>query len=266
MLEDYIHSWFLDETGIPIICLHGFTGCGSDFSIVADHLKRKRPLIAPNFPDYRSAPSNTEITWATTLSTLDSIIEETTQGRPCVLVGYSMGGRIALQYALQNQSRLKGLVLIGATPGIEEADQKAQRLKQDNELAEKLTDQTIDDFITYWLNQPVLKSQEAIAEPYRTRMLEERGKLSLGSLSKYLQALGTGTMPSAWHRLNRLAVPTVLVTGEQDFKFTGIAHRIVSQIPGCVHTIIKDSGHSVCFEQPTAFTEHLETFVENLVA
>lgn len=265
-MEDHIHSWYQDKPGIPIICLHGFTGSGSDYSIVADHLKQRRPLIAPNFPDYRSKPSADEITWDSTLSILDSLIEETVEGRPCVLVGYSMGGRIALQYAMHNHSRLKGLVLIGATPGIEDAALTAERLKQDNDLADKLTDQTLDDFLTYWLNQPILKSQEAIAEPYRNRMLEERHKLSLESLSKFLQTLGTGTMPSVWHRLKQLAIPTLLVTGEQDLKFTGIAQRMVSQIPGSEHAIIKDSGHSACFEQPSAFTEQLEAFVEKLAA
>ncbi len=249
-----------------LICLHGFIGSGSDYSIVADHLKQRRPLIAPDFPDYRSTPPNSRITWASTLADLDSLIEETTQGRPCVLVGYSMGGRIALQYAIQHQSRLKGLVLIGATPGIEDAALKAERLKQDSELAEKLTDQTIDDFLSYWLNQPILKSQEAIPEPYRSRMLEKRHRLSTKSLSTYLQTLGTGTMPSIWHRLKQLTIPTLLVSGEKDFKFANIGHRMASQIPGCDHAIIKNSGHSACFEQPTAFTKQLEAFVKTLEA
>lgn len=248
----------------PIVCLHGFVGCGCDFSIVADALNMDSPLLAPNFPDYTAPPTKSEEPWERTLDCLHSFIQEHAGDRRCVLLGYSMGGRIALQYAIKNQAQLKGLVLIGATPGIEDAEKRSTRLVEDGARATKLMNQSIDGFLTEWLGQTLLKSQESIPEPYRTNMLEARHKMSPQSLAHYLEILGTGTMPSAWKRLVEIKLPTLLITGADDLKFTEIAGKMQKFISDCEHHIIKQAGHAACFEQPAEFSICLKRFIQTI--
>jgi 2-succinyl-6-hydroxy-2,4-cyclohexadiene-1-carboxylate synthase len=250
--------------GTPVVCLHGFVGCGFDFSIVADTLTIESPLLAPNFPDYTAAPSTFNDPWKSALDNLHSFIEEQVGDRGCILIGYSMGGRIALQYALKFQEHLKGLVLIGATPGIEDSEYRFNRLSEDCARATKLINQSIEDFLKEWLGQLLLKSQESIPEPYRTTMLQARSKMSPKSLAHYLETLGTGTMPSAWKRLVEIKLPTLLITGEEDLKFTEIAGKMQQLICHSDHTIIKQAGHAVCFEKAVEFSKVVKRFIEKV--
>ena len=259
-----IHKWNEETEGTPIICLHGFIGSGADYSIVVDHLQKDHFIVAPDFPDYKSVPLSGSHSWDSTLTQLDNFIQEIVGGNTCIMVGYSMGGRIALQYALRYKSALEGLVLIGASPGIKDPTLKLQRLEQDRTIASTLPDQTIDEFLDFWLSQPILKSQETIAEPYRSRMLERRRGQSLQSLASYLSTLGTGSMPSVWAQLHQLNTPTLLVTGEHDTKFAKVAEEMLSYLPRGEHGIIGGSGHSACFESPSEFAGLLETFIHKI--
>ena len=254
----------LYNKGTPLVCLHGFVGCGFDFSIVADALKIESPLLAPNFPDYTATPSTSDDPWASTLDNLHSFIQEQVGDRKCILIGYSMGGRIALQYALKLQDRLNGLVLVGATPGIEDSQNRLKRLADHNERSTKLITQPIGSFLKEWLNQPVLKSQETIPEPYQTNMLEARHSMRPKSLAYYLEALGTGSMPSAWECLVKIKLPTLLITGEEDLKFAAIAEKMQRLISDCDHNVIKQAGHAACFEQPTEFASCIKRFIETI--
>ena len=252
------------NNGDPIVCLHGFVGCGFDFTSVADALNIELPLLAPNFPDYTTKPSKSEDPWERTLDRLHSFVQEHVGDRKYILLGYSMGGRIALQYALKFPDHLKGLILVGATPGIEDSQSRQKRLDEDSAIATKLINQSMESFLTEWLGQTLLKSQNSIPEPYRKKMFEARHKMSPQSLAYYLEALGTGTMLPVWGRLMEIKLPTLLITGEDDLKFGEIAEKMQKLISDCEHRIIKLAGHSACFEQPAEFARSVSRFIKSI--
>lgn len=245
-----------------VICLHGFLGNGEDFAIVADHYPNRPDLLAPNLPDYTQEPADA-FSWDDCILALDQFIESETQGEPCILLGYSMGARIALQYAVQNSSRLCGLVLVGGTPGIENDEQRQSRIQNDLSLAKEIRSQPIEAFLDNWFKQGIIKSQELIPEPYRSRMKESRAQNSRTALAEALTTLGTGTMNSAWNALPHLNLPTLLITGETDEKFELIAKRMSDLIANASHATIKHAGHACCFEQPAAFCQRIEPFIAN---
>ena len=142
-------EWPGDPQKPSLVCLHGFLGTGADFEIIATHYPNHPTLLAPDFPDFTTEPVRSDHPWAAILETLNTFIDKEMEGRPCILVGYSMGGRIALQYALKYQHLLKGLVLIGATPGIENESERTIRIKQDGERASTLLNESIEVFNTY---------------------------------------------------------------------------------------------------------------------
>lgn len=256
-----IHRWKGKGQEPNLVCLHGFMGNGSDFQIVADSYPDHPTLLAPDFPDYSNEPLHNDHPWAATLENLNRFIHDQSGNHPPVLLGYSMGGRIALEYVLKYQHLPGGLVLVGVSPGIENLEERTQRKIQDAELAANLMAQPLESFVNSWLEQPLLKSQNQIAEPYRTRMLKARYENNRQALAYGLTALGTGTMDSRWNQLREIQIPTLLVTGESDIKFSEIAASMVNHIPNATHKIIPDAGHAACFEKPLDFVQLLKSFL-----
>ena len=130
MTHGQIHQWAGDSKRSALICLHGFMGTGQDYEILADNYSRHPTIIAPNFPDYLVEPIPVDDSWTAALNALDCLVDHASKDRPCALVGYSMGGRIALNYTLANQSKLTALVLIGATPGLSKKKRPNRSKKQ----------------------------------------------------------------------------------------------------------------------------------------
>ena len=256
-----VHKWQGTQTGRKVICLHGFLGTGADFEILADHYVDHPILIAPNFPDFTCAPSKQPWNWKDCLDTLDAFIQEEANDDDVILLGYSMGGRIALQYALEYPQRLSKLVLVGATPGLPDPMERQERATADTALANALIQQSLQSFLDNWNKQDLIQSQQCIPEPYRSTMQEQRLAHNKSALAESLIGLGTGTMASGWDHLTDLLIPTLITTGEQDTKFERIAKGMIELLPKSEHQSIAQAGHAACFEQPRIFSERLHLFL-----
>ena len=247
-----------------LVCLHGFLGTGADFKIVTDHYPNHPTLLAPDFPNYHDDPVTSEEPWTSILDELDHFIKDACADRPCVLLGYSMGGRIALKYALKHQERLQGLILIGATPGLREVPERAERIKQDADRAKDLLNQSNETFLNAWSKQALIQTQNRIKEPYSSRMRKARLSNNQSTLAYYLISLGTGTMSPAWEQLKDFKLHTLLLTGSEDKKFTSIAAEMKKLMPNAQHEIIEAAGHAACFENPSQSVEVIEAFLKTM--
>jgi 2-succinyl-6-hydroxy-2,4-cyclohexadiene-1-carboxylate synthase len=171
---------------------------------------------------------------------------------PCVVVGYSMGGRLALHLALAEPERVARLVLIGASPGLADAAERQDRQRLDEELADWLEGSTIEEFAARWAQTPVLAGQPpAVAELVH----QDRLRNTPADLARALRGLGTGALPSVWDRLGELAMPVTLIVGERDEKFRGIAQEMVAAIPQAEVVIVPGTGHAVHLEAPGRVAE-----------
>ena len=163
-----------------------------------------------------------------------------------------MGGRIALQVALALGARVQRLILIGASPGIADPVQRAQRREADERLADELETSTIEEFAERWARTPVLSGQPAaVADAVHADRLRST---PLG-LARALRGLGTGALPSIWERLGEIAVPTTLVAGECDRKFTEIAFEMGADLRAAEVVIVPGAGHAVHLEAPRQVAE-----------
>jgi 2-succinyl-6-hydroxy-2,4-cyclohexadiene-1-carboxylate synthase len=175
-------------------------------------------------------------------------------GGRAVYVGYSMGGRLALRLALDRPELVRALVLIGASPGIEDADERAARVASDEVLAAKLEAVGVDAFLDDWLRQPLFAS---LTEEQAMR--EQRRANTVDGLVSSLRLAGTGAMEPLWARLRSLRVPVLMITGRRDDKFTALAHRMAEALNPYGWVVeVPDAGHSVHLEQPEA-TAHVVT-------
>jgi len=168
---------------------------------------------------------------------------------PAVYVGYSMGGRMALQLAVDRPDVVRGLVVVGGTPGIEDAAERASRREADHALAQRIRDDGVDAFIRYWLDLPLFAGLHAEA-----RFEDERRRNMAEGLATSLERAGTGSQDPLWDRLAEIDVPVLLVAGQDDERYVDIALRTGAAIgPGTELSLITDAGHSVHLEQPARF-------------
>ncbi len=165
---------------------------------------------------------------------------------PGEYVGYSMGGRLCLQLALDRPDLVERLVLVSASPGIADARDRATRREADERLARDIERDGVDAFLERWVAQPLF----ATLPPDRAGLDDRRAASTVESLTHQLRKLGQGAQPSNWDRLHRLAMPALLIVGALDTKYVQIAHHMAQVIPDARVEVLADTGHACHLEQP----------------
>lgn len=242
-----MHRWGRDEGAL--VALHGFTGSGRDFEALVPQLSAG--VMAPDLPGHMGVPP---ATMAEAVRRLRPLVS----GR--VLLGYSMGGRAALQVACVESVR--ALVLIGATPGIADPSQRAARRAADASLAARMDSIGLEAFLAEWSRKPIIATQERIDPRWREPMAERKRQHRIVGLAGSLRGMGTGSMPPVWDRLP--AVPALLVVGEEDRKFTAIAQAMAARMPRAEVCVIPGAGHCAHLESPEHFGAALDGFLRRL--
>jgi 2-succinyl-6-hydroxy-2,4-cyclohexadiene-1-carboxylate synthase len=214
-----------------VLALHGLVGSGEDF----EALHAAFPL-ALEAPDLHAAD-------AASVGELAALV-----AGPSIVLGYSMGARVALTLAFDHP--LEALILVSGTAGIADAAERAARRDADEAWARVLESDGVHAFLERWDEQPVLAGHGAIPEPWRTRFCARRVQRDPHALAHALRAWGTGSMPSLWDRLPSLATPVLLITGEGDAKFGALAGAMARQLPDAIHVAVPAAGHAVHLERP----------------
>lgn len=176
-----------------------------------------------------------------------------------VLVGYSMGGRLALAHALRKPVR--ALVLVSTSAGVAGAKERRARRRADAIWASRLRTWTAACFLEAWYRQPVFAGLSAKARRYllRTRSLNPRK-----ALARQLEEWGQGRMPSAWTRLSSLRVPVLWVAGERDVKYVRLARRMARLCPKGRAVIVRGSSHVVHRDQPARLARVIHQFLREI--
>ncbi len=226
--------------------LHGFTHTGASWDPVVAGLGMG-VVAAPDVRGHGSASSLEPVT-------LDAVVADVAGVAPArfVLVGYSMGGRIAVHAALALRERVERLVLVGASPGIADAAEREARLRADLSLADEIEGLSIEEFAARWAQTPVLAGQPASV---RSLADEDRRRNTPAGLARALRGLGTGALPSVWDRLGELTMPVALVVGVRDEKFAAIAFRMAGAIERSEVVVVSGAGHAVHLEAPAAVAD-----------
>lgn len=233
-----------------IVALHGFTGCGEDFQPLREHLPAGVSLLAPDFPGHGTRSGVRRPEEYSFESHLRIITDAVGEGEPVTLLGYSMGGRIALHWALAHPTRIRRLVLVGASPGLATPEEREERQRGDEALARHIIHQGLPGFYKFWHTLPFFQPLFRLPADRLDPIVARRNRNEPEGLALSLQHVGTGALPSLWPRLRELRGPVDLVAGELDPKFTTIAHRMGEQIPRARISIIENAGHAVHLEQP----------------
>ncbi|MBK7142945.1 MAG: 2-succinyl-6-hydroxy-2,4-cyclohexadiene-1-carboxylate synthase [bacterium] len=258
------HLSYLDtreESKPSVLFLHGFMGNANDWSDLAGGLSDRFRTIAVDLPGHGQSLRLAEDSYAID-GCADELIAllDQLELQKVDLVGYSMGGRIALYLAVHYPDRVEKLVLESATAGLKEKSARLERIAQDEEKAALLEKEPFAQFLTDWYQQPLFSSVGERPE-LMERLLVMRQANDPLELARSLRSMGTGRMGPLWDALDSLTVPTICLAGERDPKFAALARQMAVAIPNCHAQIIPEAGHIVHLEQPQTYIARVSSFL-----
>jgi 2-succinyl-6-hydroxy-2,4-cyclohexadiene-1-carboxylate synthase len=233
-----------------VVLVHGFTQTSASWGPVADRLARRFEVVRVDLPGHgRSGP--VEVGFAEAAGLVGA------SGGPAAYVGYSLGGRLCLRLALDRPDLVRALILIGGSPGIADAGGRAERRAADGRLARRIERDGVAAFLDDWLAGPLFATLPAEAAGREQRLAN-----TAEGLASALRRLGTGAQEPLWDRLGELRPPALLVAGERDPKFTGIANQMAAAIgPAAQVALVPGAGHAAHLERPAATAALLEEFL-----
>jgi 2-succinyl-6-hydroxy-2,4-cyclohexadiene-1-carboxylate synthase len=175
----------------------------------------------------------------------------TGERRP-VLLGYSMGARLALHALLDEDPPWRAAVIVGAHPGLETEAERIARREHDAEWGARALSGDWREFLDAWNAQPVLADSSVRAEPPLFRRRE---------IARSFVDWSLGAQEPLWDELPAIRIPVLWVCGERDAKFRALGERAVSRIPGAELAVIEGAGHRVPWDQPDAFARRVREFL-----
>jgi 2-succinyl-6-hydroxy-2,4-cyclohexadiene-1-carboxylate synthase len=250
---------------IPIIFLHGFLGSSKDWKFIISKLNDNFFPISIDLVGHgkSDSPVDPGMYSPETINQFISDIFKYFDLSKAVICGYSMGGRAALGYTLKNPNKVSGLLLESSTAGIENNNERMQRVKNDNKLIQIIKEHGINKFVDHWTNLHLFESQKELPSSLQNRIIESRLKNNPMGIINSLLSFGAGVMPSYWNQLSNILTPTLLIAGEYDSKFVEINKKMNNVIPNSSFKIVPKSGHNTHLEKPTEFVSLINNFIRN---
>jgi 2-succinyl-6-hydroxy-2,4-cyclohexadiene-1-carboxylate synthase len=234
-----------------LVLLHGFTQTRQSWRLAVAELGGRYRALAPDLPGHGQAAQRRPVSFAACTAYVRALAPERFS-----LCGYSMGGRLALAAALAMPERVERLVLVGASPGLADPQERARRRAADEALAARIEAIGVEDFAREWGAQPLFAGQpERVAAAAHA----DRLRNTPAGLAAALRGLGTGAMAPLWDRLGELAMPVALVVGERDEKFGELAERMRGALPDARVIVVPGAGHAAHLERPRVVAEALAT-------
>jgi 2-succinyl-6-hydroxy-2,4-cyclohexadiene-1-carboxylate synthase len=260
------YQWHIMRSGDadrPLVWfLHGFLGAASDWTPVVTRLGNEYACRAVDLPGHgltRTVEADRFFTMPTVAGALAEVIEGT--GTPATLVGYSMGGRLALYMAVHYPQLLRSVVIESGSPGLQDETERCRRQEHDNALADRLQREPLEDFLHWWYRQPLFATLSA--DPLRLqKIVQRRRRQDAQQLARSLRMMGSGIQPPLWDDLPGIACPTHLIVGENDRKFRQIARRMTERNNRFTSNVIEGAGHNTHEECPELFTAALKRLLQ----
>jgi 2-succinyl-6-hydroxy-2,4-cyclohexadiene-1-carboxylate synthase len=248
--------------GSPVTLLHGFTQSGESWREVISLMPEGWQWVLPDLRGHGAtrvrpgAPYTMEACTEDLVALWDSLGIVRTH-----LVGYSMGGRLALHVAASRPERLLSLLTIGAHAGLEEEAREGRRMG-DEALAQRIETDGLESFVSYWSSLPLFQGLERRGPSFAAQVRAARMANHIVGLAESLRGMGAGAMRPVWNELDRVKVPGTFVAGQLDHGYAASARRLAGSVPDGRVVIVQRAGHTVHQERPEAFSRLLLAHLE----
>lgn len=249
----------------PLVLIHGFTGSPDSWAEVRAGLGAgldASGLHVPALVGHDGTPGDDGgATFDEELDRLADGIRASGLDRPHV-VGYSMGGRVALGLVVRHPELFRGATLIGSNPGLADAGDRVARARKDEEWARLLEAEGIGTFVAAWEALPLFGTQDRVDADALARQRRIRMAHDPHGLARALRVLGLAAMPDYRPTLARVRVPVRVVAGGDDTRFTVLAREMARRIGGAELRILAGLGHNPVLERPAVITRLLKELEE----
>jgi 2-succinyl-6-hydroxy-2,4-cyclohexadiene-1-carboxylate synthase len=282
-----------------VLLLHGFSGTHQTWDWLRRRLAGRYSLLVPDLPGHglsagasssssiattslSASSDRTKISYSieTTADAIADLIRMTTTGRRgggmmmrrrrgrkqqqrrVALVGYSLGGRVALDLATRYPELLSCLVLESASPGIEGDAERRERTTRDDALADEIEEKGIQWFVDYWQEMPLFATQKALPRSVLRAVRRDRLSNTPQGLAMSLRTMGAGRMVPLWDKLGDITLPVLIVVGTRDSKYVQLAEEMQRKMGRTSRLVkVEGAGHCVHLERPAEFADALEAFL-----
>jgi 2-succinyl-6-hydroxy-2,4-cyclohexadiene-1-carboxylate synthase len=242
-----------------VICLHGFLGSPASWVRVAAAVRGLGVTVeAPWLPGHGPDPRNTD---ARSFDEVIGRLGRELAGRRAIVFGYSLGGRLALALAAAFPDRVRAVLAIGASTGIEAEDERARRVAWEAGLVQDLQARGLEAFVDAWQALPLFATQAML--PAEVLAAQRRARLGHdpAAIAWALSELGAGSMPPLLPRLVESGGPALFVVGALDDRALDVARRAMGVLPRAEVAVVPGAGHNLLLEAPSTVVELAIDFV-----
>ena len=222
--------------------LHGMVGDVSDWNFLRPHLSIEARQLWAEVDRYEP--------WARRFCA-----DVRNRDPAPVVLGYSMGGRLALHALLEAPDLWRGAVIVSAHTGLANASARNIRRLQDDEWARKLRAVPWQVFLKIWNEQSIFDGAAAPGERLTTFKWRR-------AIIQSFDCWGLSRQEDLLPRLGALSMPVLWISGEHDVRYTAIGRAAVATLPNARHAILPACGHRVPWENPEEFVRHVLAFMQ----
>ncbi|MDY3973029.1 MAG: 2-succinyl-6-hydroxy-2,4-cyclohexadiene-1-carboxylate synthase [Veillonella caviae] len=263
-IDNVSYHVLLRGEGFPLICLHGFSEACDTWEDL--HLPGFRlyciDFLGHGFSD---RPKKAELyEFNAALRHLYTLIHTLVGDEHFGILGYSMGGRMALQYAAMYEPEyLAFLILESASPGIKDLVERKLRASYDEKIAKAVESHSIQWFEETWSGLPIFSSQKTLPETVQDSIKRRRLSNDPQVLAHTLRGTGQGTTPYVGDRVGDLDLEILYIAGEYDAKYMEFGQHIFGDCPNVSFVSVPHAGHNVHVEKPREFNDIVELFLSD---
>jgi len=249
-----------DNKTPPVVLLHGFTGDLHVWDMFRERLEN--PSVAIDLPGHGASvfvDPHREYSFQEWTRDFESILSSLKLNR-IHLLGYSMGGRLALTYALIYPHRVESLILESANPGLRSSEEREARRRSDELLSRQIAGD-FTGFLKKWESLPLFNGHSINNPAGWERLRDIRRRSAPDQLARALRGFTVGRQPDLWAELKNLSFPVLLISGIEDDKYGHISIEICRNNRQCTRVCVKNAGHTPHLEQPVTFFHHVHDWL-----
>lgn len=238
-----------------LVFLHGFLGSFSEFDILIQELKKDFNCISM---DLNSASTFT-------LKAQAEYVKEkldTLKISKAHFWGYSMGGRVLLEFYDNYPDMCESLTLESVSLGLQNVVDKNKRIEADLEWA-KLIQNDPQAFLAKWYAQDLFYSFRK--SPQFAHYMLVRGETLSTTHSQMIVEASPGSNPDHHDVIENISVPTLALVGQMDQKYCDMWGKMIDQNPQIAIQIIENSGHVIHLENPRLALDHFQDFMDKQI-
>jgi len=244
-----------------VIFLHGFLGSKDDWDGIIPNLSKEFHCVAVDLPGHGETPIHEDETFPTTATEIIELADGL-DAPTFAIVGYSMGGRLALYMATHYSMRVDTAVIESASPGIESDKERQGRQRWETEQAAAIENAAkFTDWLQDWYDQPLFKTI-AQNNVLLEEMISRRAENDPKQMAAVMRLLGAGRQEPLWAELREHHLPMLFVAGEEDPKYPALMTQMAELADHAELTVIKNAGHNVHLEHPVNYATIIKEFLQ----